>query len=154
MTNLLLAAAAPDWQMMFIIACAVLGALALIFIVAFVVAVRKIKDKNRRLKGDTVEEVKVIDGVRYTRDDRTVISGEANITHKKGDIILSTNKTYTAKKGGRLMPGKYTVLSADGNADVMNIRIGGFVRECKHMSSIVLNEGDEITAVSHTVVLR
>ena len=52
------------------------------------------------------------------------------------------------------MPGKYTVLSSSDGADSFNIRAGGFVREYKHGDSIVIAEGDEVTAVSHTVVLR
>jgi len=67
---------------------------------------------------------------------------------------MSTPKKQGATKGGALMPGKYTALSAHGGADTFNIRIGGFVREYKHGDELVIADGEEITAVSHTVVLR
>ena len=52
------------------------------------------------------------------------------------------------------MPGQYTVLAGADGAEAFNVRVGGFVREFRHGDTIVLADGDEITAVSHTIVLR
>lgn len=101
-----------------------------------------------------VDKVKVVDGVRYTKDDVVERNGEMNVTHKIGDVTLVRGEEYTVKKNGTVMPGKYTVLSSDGGAEVFNMRIGGFVREVAHNTPIVLAEGDTVCAVSHTVVLR
>lgn len=99
-------------------------------------------------------KVKVVDGVRYTKDDVVERNGEINVTHKVGDITLLRGKEYEVVKDGEVMPGKYTVLTADEDTGVFNIRIGGFVREFTHNTPVVLAEGDTVCAVSHTVVLR
>lgn len=101
------------------------------------------------------DDLKIKNGVRYTKSDYPVsLSGELVITHNEGDILLSQGKTYTAKKGGKIAPGKYTILSCDENTKSFNIRFGSFVREYKHYTSIVISEGDQICAVSHSVILR
>ena len=99
-------------------------------------------------RGRKADAVKVKDGVRYTKS-----SDIGGVTHNEGDIVLRVGETLTAKKGGALMPGKYTVLSASGETR-FNLRLGGVVREFSHSEGIVLGEGDEIAAVSHTVILR
>lgn len=100
------------------------------------------------------DKVKIVDGVRYTKDDVVERHGDMRISHSEGDVTLLRGEEYTVEKSGFLMPGKYTVLSADGGENVFNIRVGGFVREFSHNTPIVLAEGDEVCAVSHTVVLR
>ena len=122
-----------------------------IIAVALVAARKKAKDKT---DSETAGKVNVIDGVRYTESDKISSDGEINVTHNESDLILKKGKTFKAEKNGALMPGKYTVLSSSDGADSFNIRAGGFVREYKHGDSIVIAEGDEVTAVSHTVVLR
>lgn len=101
-----------------------------------------------------VDKVKVVDGVRYTEDKVVEKDGEMNVTHNVGDITLSRGEEYDVVKGGKIMPGKYQVLSSDGSVENFNIRISGFVREIAHNTPIVLEEGDKICAVSHTVILR
>ena len=64
------------------------------------------------------------------------------------------NVEFKAEKDGELLPGQYTVLSGADGVDAFNVRVGGFVRELHHGDTIVLGDGEEITAVSHTVVLR
>lgn len=131
-----------------VVAGAVIGGLA-----GFLIARRK----NKKPSGSeaTAGKVKVVDGVRYSESAGIEDSaGNVSVTHNEGDVVLAAGKTYKAEKGGSLMPGKYTVLSAHGGADSFNIRTGGFVREYKHGDELVLADGDEITAVSHAVVLR
>ena len=102
-----------------------------------------------------VDGVYVSDGVRYTKDGKVIDDhGNVKVTLNKGDFLLERGKEYVCEKDSDLLPGKYTVLSADENTKNINIRIGGVVREYKHFSSIVITEGDKISAVSHNVILR
>ena len=125
------------------------GVIILGLIVALVFVLIKKKQSSNK-----ADNVKVKDGVRYTttEDERTA-DGEVAVTHVQGDVILERGATYTAKRGGKIMPGKYTLLSAD-ETEKFNIRLGGIVREYSHQTDITLAEGDETTAVSHTVILR
>ena len=121
------------------------------FVMAVVFAVRASSLKKLRAeleKKAGSDKVVVKDGVRYTeRED------EGAVTHNEGDVVLSVGKPMTAGKGKRLMPGKYKVLSASEEKK-FNLRVGGMVREYAHGDEIVLGDGDEICAVSHTVILR
>lgn len=109
---------------------------------------QKAKDKDKK-----VDDYEIIDGVRYTKDDKVIENdGDVKVTLKKGDIMLERGKEY--KVGKDLLAGKYTVLTGDENTQEINIRIGGLVKEYKHFSSIVLTDGDVISAVSANVVLR
>lgn len=126
--------------------CVVLAVVIFAWIGTFVRQKRKDKDKK---VGDYV----VIDGVRYTKDETVVNDdGEAKLSLKKGDIMLERGKEY--KVGKDLLPGKYTVLTADENSESVSMRIGGLVKDYKHFTSVMLTEGDTISAVSWNVILR
>ena len=128
------------------------GAVVLCILIGIIIAAIV---KKRALTKNATDKVIIKDGVRYTKDQNVVTdNGNMNITHNQGDIILSPGKKRTATKTGALKPGKYTALSADGTTEKFNVRIGGFVREFKHNSKIVIAEGDQITAVSHAIILR
>ena len=90
-----------------------------------------------------------MDGVRYAEEPSV-----KKVSHREGDYVLAVDKTVKAEKDGELLPGQYTVLSGADGVDAFNVRVGGFVRELHHGDTIVLGDGEEITAVSHTVVLR
>ena len=126
-----------------------------ILLVLSVVALIVFKVKNKKAKpSSAVSKVEVIDGVRYTESEETLEKGKTAISHKAGDYVLSVGKTVTAKKDSDFLPGKYAVLSSHEGTDKFMLRVGGFVREYCHGDEIVLGEGDEITATSHTVILR
>jgi hypothetical protein len=130
------------------------GLLAIAFVVILVLR-KKLKIAKKGNPARRVSETFVKDGVRYTKDkDILTECGNVNVTHNKGDFTLERGKDYTVSSKGALLPGKYTVLAADGNATAFNIRVGGFVRSFAHSSSVVLAEGDKIQATSHNVVLR
>ena len=133
-----------------IIAVAVVVVLAII-IIAVIVS----KKKDKKAKGNTTDEVVLVDGVRYTKDESIEkADGEVRISHAQGDIVIAQGETKKASKEGPLFPGRYTVLSASEGEPTFNLRVGEFVREYKHGDGIVLGEGDKITAVSHAVILR
>ena len=128
--------------------------IVLVMLIIAIIAINVIRRKDKH-DGKRTDELEVIDGVRYTKDDVVVDeSGKASVTLKKGDIMLERGKEYPVGENGDLLAGKYTVLTADENRESVNIRIGGLVRDYKHFSSIVLTDGDKISPVSNNVVLR
>ena len=98
--------------------------------------------------------MKIVDGVRYSQGKAIADSGGMNVTHLQNDFILVKNKVYRAEKGGKLLPGAYTALSAGGNDENFKLRVGGLVKNFVHGDKIVLGEGEEICAVSASVILR
>lgn len=137
-----------------IVTAIVLGALVVGLAVAVIVLGVKLARKvdKTAAKADNVE---IIGGVRFTTNKRErAADGGVAVTHREGDVMLERGVTYTARAGGKLIPGKYTVLSNSEGTDAFNLRVGGFVREYKHASDLVLAEGEEICAVSHSVILR
>ncbi len=126
------------------------SAVLLIVVIGWFVTAKQQKTKDKDKK---VDDYEIIDGVRYTKDDKVIEeNGKVKVTLKKGDIMLERGREY--KVGKDLLAGKYTVLTGDENTQEINIRIGGLVKEYKHFSSIVLTDGDVISAVSANVVLR
>lgn len=125
-----------------------------IAIVGLLIALIVVILKTRKPKGKG-DDVYLKEGVRYSKtSDTHNEDGSVSITHREGDILLKTDKTYKAEKDGYVIPGKYVVLSSVESVKEFNIRIGGFVRTVKHEDEIVLREGDEITPVSHPIILR
>ena len=113
---------------------------------------KKEREKNKEKQVNAVEE---IGGVRYTPDANIVDdNGETAVSYVKNDIILQPRKVVGVGKKTTIKPGKYTVLTAYGNEETFNIRIGQFVKEYKHGQEIVLVEGDEICPTSTTIILR
>ena len=132
------------------IALICVGCVLVIVVLAWIVTTSRQRGKDKDKK---VDDYEIIDGVRYTKDDKVIgNSGEAKITLKKGDKMLERGKKY--KVGKDLLAGKYTILTADENVDTVAIRIGGLVKDYKHFTSIVLTEGDVISPVSANVILR
>lgn len=111
--------------------------------------------KDRKEKQADKHAVYVKDGVRYTYTDKVEDErGKVAVTHREGDIILEKGVTYIVGEQNGILPGKYTVLSAQEVTPAFNIRMGDFVREYKHDSGIVLADGEKITPVSHSIILR
>lgn len=123
-----------------------------IVVIAWFISTRK---KSSQSKEHLVDDCEIIDGVKYTKNFDTIDkNGNANVTLKKGDIMLERGKEYKVGEKGDILAGKYTVLTADENISSVNMRIGGLVRDYKHFSSIVLTDGDIISALSANVILR
>ena len=121
-------------------------------VIAWVCVALKQKDNA---KNNRVDDIYIKYGIRYTKRGEVLDKdGKVKVSLNKGDILLERGKEYKVGEKGDLLAGKYTVLSADENLDSVNIRVGGLVREFKHFSSIVLTEGDTISAVSANVILR
>lgn len=137
----------------------VAGCLLAVLLVVLVVLGVKLKKADERLKKVKVREteadaVKVVDGVRYSEDVAIAEDGAINVSHLEGDVVLQCGKVYRATKGGELLPGVYTLLSGAGSEGAFKLRVGGLVRNFRHGDEVVLGEGEEICAVSSTVVLR
>lgn len=141
------------WEIIVIIVLAVLLAVALI---ALAVIANKRRKEQRHSEEDAAYagDVKVKGGVRYSEDDAITKDGEANITFRKEDFMLPRGETFTAVRGGKPMPGTYTVLAVSENTPQFKLRVGGLVRTYSHGDTLVLAEGEEICAVSCAVILR
>ena len=124
----------------------------IIVVLAWLISARK---KLGQPKENLVDDCEIIDGVKYTKSEQPLDKdGQVNVTLKKGDIMLERGKEYKVGENGDILAGKYTILTADENISSVNMRIGGLVRDYKHLSSIILTEGDVISTLSANVVLR
>ncbi|MBQ2864011.1 MAG: hypothetical protein IJE91_00930 [Clostridia bacterium] len=124
--------------------------------------IKIVKNRKRKKQEEAIEKEKteknleIIDDVRYTAETNPVEeqTGDVNVTHLQGDIVLNQNTPVTVDKNGQIKPGKYILISTDANTSSFNIRVGIYVREYKHNQEIVLAEGDTICSVSGSVILR
>ena len=78
----------------------------------------------------------------------------ANVSLKRKDIILQVGEEYTVAKHGKICPGEYKVLSANENDKTFNLRVNDYVKEYHHNTTLILAEGDTISARSGNVILR
>lgn len=138
------------------VAILVLSVTTAIFFIVSLVLFLKMRKITRREKAqeERADKVKIVQGVRYSQDEAISDRDGMNVTHLKNDFILSRNKVYRAEKGGELMPGVYTALSANGNDRNFKLRVGGLVKNFVHGDEVVIGDGEEICAVSATVILR
>jgi hypothetical protein len=143
----ILALGLKEWTIIILL---VLLALFLVALLVIGLKLHKIK-KRAEMHADTV---KIVDGVRYSTDKAISDSEGMNISHLPNDFVLKCGETYTAHKDGSLLPGVYTALSANGNDRNFKLRVGGLVKNYTHGDELVLADGDQITAVSTTVILR
>lgn len=123
----------------------------IILLIALVIEIAR----HRKLENDRKSNnVRIVDGVRYTPKNPSLEDVETKITHLENDIILVRGVTYKVDRHGPIIPGKYMVLANQEGVIEFNLRLDGFVRSYKHNTDIVLAEGQEICAVSHQVILR
>lgn len=137
-------------EQIIIVVLAIAAAILLIALIAVAVQFSKYKKRG----SDYADRVKIVDGVRYSRDDAVTKDGAANVTLSQGDFLLEQGKTYTADKKGELLPGKYTVLASSDATKSFKLRAGGYVRDYSHGDTLVLAQGDTVCAVSCNVILR
>ena len=137
-------------EQIIILVLAIAAALLLIALIAVAARFSRYKKSG----GNYADKVKIVDGVRYSRDDAITKDGAAVVTLAQGDFLLEQGKTYTADKKGDLLPGKYTALAASDVSHSFKLRASGYVREYSHGDTIVLAQGDTVCAVSCNVILR
>ena len=139
----------------FKIGCIILLCICILLITVLVFINHKYTKTLKGMSKREADNVEIKKGTRYTID-QTVIdeNGETNVTYSKEDIILNQNKTEIVGIKSKVKPGKYVVLSTKDEEEAFNLRIGDYVKEYKHNEKIVLAEGQEITALSSTVILR
>ena len=139
----------------FEILCIILGIIVVLQFIVFLFINNKYSKTLRGLKSREVDDVTTKNGVRYTID-QTVVDeeGNANVSRSQKDIVLNPNDTQVVGIKNKVKPGKYTLLSTNGEEETFNIRIGNFVKEYSHNQDVVLGEGQEITAINTSVILR
>lgn len=123
-----------------------------VILLALIIWLSQMASKRRQIKKTGIDEEK---GVRYTAEsDITKNDEEQNISFIKEDIIIPQNITEVAGAKNKVKCGKYTVLSTIEGIESFYVRIGSYVRGMKHGSEIVLTEGERITPVSCSIILR
>jgi hypothetical protein len=140
---------------LFQIVCIILAGINVLQLVLFLFVNHKYSKMLNALENRSADNVKIKNGVRYTVD-QTVVDEEGNVNVSLGqkDILLQMNKTEVVGIKNRVKPGKYVLLSTRTKDETFNIRVGSYVREYHHNESIVLADGQEVTAVNCSVVLR
>lgn len=135
--------------------CIILGIILGLVVIASLFINFRLSRTLKVMQKREVEGIKEKNGVRYTVGQEIYNEdGEAKISLSQKDVTLLQNKTLKVGKGLDVKPGKYTILTTNDDNTAFNVRIGGLVREYHHGDSIVLVEGDEITCVSHSLILR
>lgn len=140
---------------LFQIFCIILGGVIVVQFVLLAFINHKYTKLLNALKNREVDNVQVKNGVRYTVD-QTVLDeqGNVNISLSQKDTVLQMNKTEFVGIKNKVKPGKYTLLSTSGDEETFNIRVGSYVNEYHHNQCLVLAEGQEVTAVNCSVILR
>jgi len=109
----------------------------------------------KAMKNREVDNVEIKKGKRYTVDNTVVDEdGNVNVSFSKSDVVLKMNQTEVVGVKNYVKPGKYTLLSTSDKEETFNIRLGKYVKEFHHRESIVLADGETITAVNCSVILR
>ena len=131
----------------------VIIAIALVVILVIVLIVKAVKKRKKEQLTQT-QETK--DGRYSLKDDLEPQQpdGQSNASFVKEDVIVSKGQTVVAGKNNDIAVGRYTVLTTIDGVNSFNVRINGFVREVEHNTVIILGEGDSVTPVSHSIILR
>lgn len=134
----------------------VLGVCVLVYILLFVVL--KVHNKKENIKKTGIDEK---GGVRYTVEDAPVVKEdevtgelEANVTLDRKDIVLKRGFKYVVGENNKIKQGKYTLLTTEEGINEFNIRRNNYVRSYEHNSSVILTDGDELTPINISVILR
>ncbi|MDD4211690.1 MAG: hypothetical protein PHC46_04850 [Clostridia bacterium] len=134
----------------------VLGVCALFYVIMFVFL-------KRHNKKETIEKTGIDEkgGVRYTIADEPVLKEdevtgevEANLTFDKKDIMLRRGFKYIVGENNKIKAGKYTLLTTEEAINEFNIRRNGYVRSYEHNSNVILDDGEDLTAINISVILR
>lgn len=135
--------------------CIILAGIVVLLAIVFAFVNKKLTKLLRAMDPREVDDILKKKGVRYTVD-QTVVdeNGQMNVSYGSDDVMLIQGQTEIVGKKNKVKPGKYTALSTADESEVFNIRLGAYVKEYKHNQSIVLAEGEEVTAVNCNVILR
>lgn len=68
--------------------------------------------------------------------------------------VLARNVIYSAGAQGQISTGKYIVESSIESEEKFNVRFNGLVREFSKDDSIYLAEGDTISGVSNSILIK
>ena len=135
--------------------CIILIGVVVLLAIVFAFANKKYSKLLKNMSEREVDDVMTKKGVRYTTD-QTVVDedGNMNVSYGSDDVVLKQNTTEIVGRKNYVKPGKWVVLSTSGETEKFNIRVGAYVKEYSHNQTIVLAEGEEVTAISCNVILR
>ena len=111
---------------LFILITAIIGGVALILTIIFAVVIARNNKARLNLK----------------------------VTLQKKDTILQAGVEYVVKKRGTVRPGQYQVLATDENNKSFTVRVNDYVKEYTHNTTLIVSEGDHISARSCNIILR
>ena len=135
--------------------CIILIGVVVLLAIVFAFVNKKYSKLLKNMSEREVDDVMTKNGVRYTTD-QTVVDedGNMNVSFGSDDVVLKQNTTEIVGRKNYVKPGKWVVLSTSGETEKFNIRVGAYVKEYSHNQTIVLAEGEEVTAISCNVILR
>ena len=135
--------------------CIILIGIVVLLAIVFAFVNKKYSKLLKNMSEREVDDVMTKNGVRYTTD-QTVVDedGNMNVSFGSDDVVLKQNTTEIVGRKNYVKPGKWVVLSTSGETEKFNIRVGAYVKEYSHNQTIVLAEGEEVTAISCNVILR
>ena len=135
--------------------CIILIGVVVLLAIVFAFVNKKYSKLLKNMSEREVDDVMTKKGVRYTTD-QTVVDedGNMNVSFGSDDVVLKQNTTEIVGRKNYVKPGKWVVLSTSGETEKFNIRVGAYVKEYSHNQTIVLAEGEEVTAISCNVILR
>ena len=135
--------------------CIILIGVVVLLAIVFAFVNKKYSKLLKNMSEREVDDVMTKNGVRYTTD-QTVVDedGNMNVSFGSDDVVLKQNTTEIVGRKNYVKPGKWVILSTSGETEKFNIRVGAYVKEYSHNQTIVLAEGEEVTAISCNVILR
>ena len=137
MMTSLLALGMMDYMLICVCACALIGALT-----GFLVySASKRKNKNKNTTAPASETN--VDAQSAVED---IVAADK--------LVMSRNVIYSAGVNGQLKTGEYALSNADSTAGKFNVRLNGLVREYVNGDVVMLADGDTISPVSGSVIIR
>ena len=135
--------------------CIILIGVVVLLAIVFAFVNKKYSKLLKNMSEREVDDVMTKNGVRYTTD-QTVVDedGNMNVSFGSDDVVLKQKTTEIVGRKNYVKPVKLVVLSTYGETEKFNIRVGAYVKEYSHNQTIVLAEGEEVTAISCNVILR
>lgn len=137
------------------ILCILLGVICIVQFIILLSLNYKYSKTLKGIRGREVEKVNEKNGVRYSINQDVIDeNGKQHLSLSEKDIVLTKGQTEIVGKNNRVKPGKYTLLSSVESEMTFNIKLDDLVEEYFHNQQIILAEGQKITSINTTVILR
>jgi|AntRauTorcE11897_2_1112592.scaffolds.fasta_scaffold00016_110 hypothetical protein len=78
---------------------------------------------------------------------------EKPIVNNSNEILLKRNFKYVVGDNNKIKPGKYILITTVNEITEFNIKRNGYVKNYANDSTVILSEGDDLTATNISVIL-